>query len=116
MAPGKFLLGLVLILIGAVLLLVNMGYTSYAFFAQMLEFWPVILILFGASLVWGRDIPRWVGFIIIVVVVACIIGLALNYTGPIHRHGPFVLEGLYQAGQWPKGGLMKCLAIISFLL
>lgn len=108
MTPGKFLLGLVLIVIGVVMLLVNMGYISYAFFARMVRFWPVISILFGAGLVWGRDIPRWAGFIIIIVVLAVIISLALNYTGPFHGHGPFALES--------KAGFMKCLAIISFLL
>ncbi len=87
MQPGRFLLGLVFILAGAVIFLVNMGYSTWAFFNRLVEFWPVLLILLGISLIWGREIPRWFALVMVLIMLSIVVLLALNYRMPIP--GPY---------------------------
>lgn len=89
MRPGRFILALILIVTGSVMVLVNMGYSSWAFFRRLIEFWPVLLIILGISLLWGGDIPRWLGILVVIAVVAGIILLAINYPIPFYGPGPF---------------------------
>jgi len=95
MRPGRFLLGLALLVIGTVMLMVNLGYTTWDFLLRLFEFWPVLLIFFGLTLIWGGNIPRWTALLIAAVVLAGIIILALNYTGPMYIPGPFAGNGLF---------------------
>lgn len=89
MGPGRFLLGLALLVVGAVMLMVSMGYTSYAFLERLFEFWPVLLVLFGFILIWGGNIPRWAALLIAAAVLVGVVALALNYTGSYYGPGPF---------------------------
>lgn len=95
MRPGRFLLGLTFIVVGTVMFLVNMGYTSWSFLFQLLNFWPVLLILFGISLIWEGSIPWWIALIVAAAVLVGIVFLAVNYTEPFSNHGPLaVITGL----------------------
>lgn len=95
MRPGRFVLGLALIVLGTVMLMVNMGLTTWAFLDRLFDFWPVLIILFGLTLIWGGTVPRWTALLIAFAVLVGIIVLALNYTGPFYGPGPFA-EGAAQ--------------------
>lgn len=88
---GRFLLGLTFIVIGTVMFMVNIGYTSMDFLYQLVDLWPVLLILFGLSLMWGGKIPSLFAVLIAVGVVAVVIYLATGYQGNYYGPGPFAL-------------------------
>lgn len=92
MSPGRFLLGLALIVTGTVMFMINLGYTSWAFFNRLLDFWPLLVILFGISLIWGGNIPRWAALLIAAALLAGVIYLAANYPGFYYGPGPFAQE------------------------
>lgn len=94
MRPGRFLLGLTFIVIGTVMFMVNMGYTSWEFMSQLMHLWPVLLIFFGLSVIWGGDIPRWVALLLVAVVTVGVIYLAVRYQGFFYGPGPFAQKGL----------------------
>lgn len=62
--------GLLLILVGVILLLINFGYGSWNSLQQISRWWPVLLIIIGLGIFgWGR-IPRWLaGFLIVGMVI-----------------------------------------------
>ncbi len=84
MGFGRFLLGLTFIVVGTAMFMVNMGYTSWNYLYRLVQLWPVLLILFGLSLMWGGKIPRLLALLIAVGVVAGVIYLGLNYRGFMH--------------------------------
>lgn len=94
MRPGRFLLGLAFIVVGTVMFMVNMGYTSWDFMYQLMRLWPVLLILFGLSVIWGGNIPRWAALLIAAAVAAGVIYLAARYQGFFYGPGPFAQKGL----------------------
>ncbi|MBI2955630.1 MAG: hypothetical protein HYY30_15045 [Chloroflexi bacterium] len=81
---GSFVGPLILITIGVLFLLGNLGYLSWGFWQSLLRFWPVILILFGVEVLFGRSWP-WVGAITAVVVLAGVTVFAALTAGEISR-------------------------------
>jgi cation transport ATPase len=51
---GGMFWGLILLLAGVLALMYTMGYVSPVFWHAIIPFWPILLILWGASLVLGR--------------------------------------------------------------
>ena len=51
---GSMFWGLTLLLVGVLALMYTMGYVSPVFWQAIVPFWPILLILWGASLVLGR--------------------------------------------------------------
>lgn len=51
---GGMFWGLILLFVGVLALLYTMGYMSPVFWHAIVPFWPILLILWGASLVLGR--------------------------------------------------------------
>ena len=72
---------LVLITLGVLFLLQNLGYLPWAFWSVAWRFWPVILILVGIQLFFGRR--PWVaaGLVVVVLVLSVLAALWLSY-GP----------------------------------
>lgn len=70
-----------LITFGALLLLSNLGYLTLSFWSTLWRFWPMILILVGIELLFGRRHP-WIGAAIAIAVVAAAIALVLVLSGP----------------------------------
>lgn len=65
---------LILITIGVLLLLANLGYLPFSFWEIAARFWPLILVLIGVEILFGRR--SWIGAIVILVVwVALIAGV-----------------------------------------
>jgi hypothetical protein len=85
---GTFLLGALFILAGVVLFLERLGYSWWGFSGELLNYWPIILVIIGISLFWGGRIPRWLAFFVMVILVGGVIFLSL--AGP-HFPDPFHL-------------------------
>lgn len=69
MRIGTFISGLFLVLIGTVLLLINFGYGSWEIAVQIGKWWPVLLVFLGLSLFNSGRIPRWIAFVLLVLLV-----------------------------------------------
>jgi hypothetical protein len=51
---GGVFWGMVLLFAGVVALLYTMGFISHSFWHAILPFWPILLIMWGASIILGR--------------------------------------------------------------
>lgn len=49
--------GLLLITLGVIFLLLNYGYLSWRLWLQVIDLWPLILVLVGTGLLFNRRIP-----------------------------------------------------------
>lgn len=78
---------LLLITIGTLFLLTNLGLLAWGFWGAIWQFWPVILILIGIELLFGRSRPRF-GAILVVVVLVAAIGASAAMSGGFAQ--PFV--------------------------
>ncbi len=89
---------LILITIGVLFLLANMGTLPYSFWEIALRFWPVILILVGLDIVIGRQSA--IGALLIVVLWIALVGgaiwLATTQGGGLLPSPPAVTEQLSQ--------------------
>ena len=73
-------LPLLLIAVGSVLLLNNLGVLSWTVWANLAQVWPVVLVLVGIELVLGRRTPL-LGFVLAAIVIAVAIGVVAHSTG-----------------------------------
>ncbi len=74
---GVPLLALLLIAAGVVLLLQNLGVLGWELWLQIWRFWPVLLILIGVSLIFGRRLPWLSAAIAAALLSGTIVGAAL---------------------------------------
>lgn len=65
MDGGRFFNGLLLVAIGLLFLGVNLGYFDWGILANLWRFWPVLLILMGASIIMRRAFS-WVVMAIVI--------------------------------------------------
>jgi hypothetical protein len=49
--------GLILVFLGVLFLLQNLGVVSWEVWGTLWRFWPVVLILIGINILWGRRSP-----------------------------------------------------------
>lgn len=76
-----------LIGIGVIFLLINLGYLDISIWAILWRFWPVFLILGGLQLIFGKgNIGRLVVGLISFVLISVIIGFALMLNNPELRN------------------------------
>ncbi|MEW6033702.1 MAG: DUF5668 domain-containing protein [Chloroflexota bacterium] len=72
--------GLILIVLGILFLLNNLGVVSWGIWGILWRFWPVILILIGLNILWGRRNPAVV-FLITAVLLVALVGAAVAIEG-----------------------------------
>lgn len=84
MTISTFILGLLLILIGTWLFLSNLGYISLGFIREIINFWPILLIIIGMSFFWRGRIPRRLAFALIIALTGGVIALAFVTPQQIH--------------------------------
>jgi hypothetical protein len=72
----------ILIALGVLFLLNNLALLSISFWRTLWRFWPIILVLIGIELLFGRSHP-WIGTAIAVCVVAAAVALALITSGGV---------------------------------
>jgi hypothetical protein len=81
---GSIFFGLFLVFIGFIYLGKNLGLISVSL--DIREYWPVLLILLGLSLLKGRGLLMLFIGILIAIAAIGIIGMAMFYQG--YMHGP----------------------------
>ncbi|MDD3631471.1 MAG: DUF5668 domain-containing protein, partial [Atribacterota bacterium] len=64
MSLTRFLKGLVIILVGAILLLNNLNILEWAVWPNILKLWPLLLISVGISLIFRKRLS-WLGPLVI---------------------------------------------------
>ncbi len=69
MDGGRFFNGLLLIAIGLVFLGVNLGYFDWGILGNLWRYWPVLLILLGASVIFRRSFS----WLVMVIVIAALV-------------------------------------------
>lgn len=72
----RFLKGLVIILVGAILLLNNLNILEWAVWPNILKFWPLLLISVGISLIFRKRLS-WLGPMVILL--GIVFGISASY-------------------------------------
>ncbi len=80
MKTEKIVWGLTLVFVGAVLLLDNFGIIDF-YWSSVWHFWPLILILVGLNLVFGRTKNQGSGAAITTIIITCFILGFVGYMG-----------------------------------
>ncbi len=76
---GSIIGPLILITIGVLFLLANFGYISGSFWLTLIQFWPLLLILAGLEILFGRTlVGQLVVLLVALLAVGGIVWLALN--------------------------------------
>jgi hypothetical protein len=71
---GGLFFGMILLFAGVVALLYTMGFVSHGFWLAIAPFWPILLILWGASIILGRHwFARFIVFILAIVFLVAVI-------------------------------------------
>jgi hypothetical protein len=94
---GGHLGGLVILFVGVMALLYTMGFVSHNFWHAIAPFWPILLILWGASIILGRHwFARLVLFIFALVILIAVIfyGLAKSDSPLVSSLAPHVVSAL----------------------
>ena len=75
--PPSLFWPLLLITAGALFLLQNLGYLPWGFWGAIWRFWPVLLIIIGVQLFFGRQYPWLAAGVVVVLLIAAVAGAAL---------------------------------------
>lgn len=60
--------GLLLVALGIVAMLINYDYLAWDLFTNMVDLWPVLLILAGISLVWAKRVAWSMVFLVFLLI------------------------------------------------
>lgn len=77
MRAGTLISGLLLVLLGLVFFLINLGYGSWTSLYEIGKCWPILLIILGLSLFGKGNIPRWLAYLVIFLAVGAVAGYML---------------------------------------
>lgn len=72
MRIGTLISGLILVLVGVIFFLINIGYGSWSSFYVIGKFWPILLIIIGLGFFGRGRIPRWIAYLIIILSVGAV--------------------------------------------
>ncbi len=98
----------ILIVVGIVLLLNNFGFLPWGVWGTLWRFWPVLIILIGVNIIWGRSHPWLVSGLTLLAIVSVLgIGIAVSaMQGGTLTTNSSVVE--------PKGDLTRAEVEIDF--
>ncbi|MBI2918568.1 MAG: hypothetical protein HYY01_11325 [Chloroflexi bacterium] len=80
--------GVILVLLGVLFLLNTLGVLPWGWWSSLMQLWPVLLVLAGVYLLWGRARPMATAIAMGVIIVAAIGVAALAGTIPLGRSTP----------------------------
>jgi hypothetical protein len=86
--PSGYVWATLLIALGAVLLLNNLGLLPWSIWATLARLWPVVLIALGAELLLGRSQPL-VGGAVAALLILLVVGISVAFFLAPGRAGPF---------------------------
>ena len=72
MKVGTLISGLLLVLLGEIFFLINLGYGSWANIYEIGKYWPLLLILIGLAMFWQGSLPRALSYLIIILSVLAV--------------------------------------------
>lgn len=72
MRVSTLISGLLLVLTGMVLFLVNIGYGSWAMLDDLIKWWPLLLIILGLGMFGRGRLPYWIAYLIIILSLAAV--------------------------------------------
>lgn len=72
MRVGTLISGLILVLAGVVLFLINIGYGSWTDIHELSKWWPILLIIVGIGILGRGKIPRLAAYLIVILSVAAV--------------------------------------------
>ncbi len=83
MSPSRLFWGLIISGIGILILLSNLGYLPNTFWQDVWRLWPIILVLWGISILFSgkRSLGIWLSAIIIFIIV-----IGISFFGFIYNH------------------------------
>jgi hypothetical protein len=97
---GGLFFGMIVLFVGVVALLYTMGFVSHAFWHAIAPFWPILLILWGASIILGRHwFARFILFIFALVILIAVIfyGLVKTDSPVVSYFSPTVVAAIQSA-------------------
>ena len=71
----------VLISLGTIILMINLGYLSWSIWGLVFRYWPVLIILAGVSIVFHRSFSTWWGALITLFIVVALAAGIVRYAG-----------------------------------
>lgn len=72
MKVGTLITGLLLVLIGEIFFLINLGYGSWGNIYEISKYWPLLLILIGLAMFWRGSLPRVLAYLVIILSVLAV--------------------------------------------
>lgn len=74
--PTTVVTGIILVLAGLSLFLINLGYVSWETIAQLFRFWPILLILLGLAVIFKNQLPSGIASsILLILAILAFLGL-----------------------------------------
>jgi hypothetical protein len=97
---GGLFFGMIVLFAGVVALLYTMGFVSHAFWYAIAPFWPILLILWGASIILGRHwFARFIVFLLALafLIVVIFYGLVKTDSPVVSLLSPTVVAAIQSA-------------------
>ena len=97
---GGLFTGLIVLLVGVLALFYTMGFVSRDFWHAIIPFWPVLLILWGASIILGRHwFARFILFLLALafLIVVILYGLVRSGSPVVSSLSPTVVSAIQNA-------------------
>ena len=88
---GFPLFAFLVIIVGVVLLLQNLGLLSWGLWGYLWRFWPILIIIIGVNIIFGRRL-RWIATAISVLLIVLALGMAAWQAGGL---GSEVVQGQF---------------------
>ena len=99
----SFVFPLILVVVGVVLLLNNLGVLPWSVWVALGQLWPVLLILFGVDLLLGRR-SSWLGAIVALIMLLAVLGVAISMSRPVSTPGESASPGTARSATIPLAG------------
>ncbi len=79
MSRGRLLAGLIIIVLGGLFLLQNLGYREFSVDLMIRDYWPAILIVIGLNALFTRKSGAWFGALVLIGIGVALLGLNLEW-------------------------------------
>jgi hypothetical protein len=81
---GKFIWGVIVLVIGFIFLAINFGYLDSSVWAQIWKLWPILIIVIGVSIVSGA-VAKWAQVVLSILVIIIVVAAIVLSVGPFEQ-------------------------------
>lgn len=99
---GKFIWGIIVLVIGFIFLGVNFGFLNSSVWAQIWKLWPILIIVVGVSIISGA-VAKWVQVVLSILVIIIVVGAIVLSIGPFEQ----VVTKKEGKWSWGTGGSIE---------